>query len=65
MNIENLKSVLLINLVVISVFLTFNLWTYVPDSSKLQNAKYLQDNTEGEQKSLANVILPSMVLFHK
>ncbi|WP_020059685.1 YycH family regulatory protein [Bacillus sp. 123MFChir2] len=65
MNIENLKSVLLINLVVISVFLTFNLWTYVPDSSKLQNAKYLQDNTEGEQKSLANVILPSLVLFHK
>ncbi|ENQ3080833.1 hypothetical protein ACEOWG_004162 [Bacillus cereus] len=65
MNIENLKSVLLINLVVISVFLTFNLWTYVPDSSKLQNAKYLQDNTEGEQKSLANVILPSQVLFHK
>ncbi|MEH7462542.1 two-component system activity regulator YycH [Bacillus thuringiensis] len=65
MNIENLKSVLLINLVVISVFLTFNLWTYVPDSNKLQNAKYLQDNTEGEQKSLANVILPSLVLFHK
>lgn len=65
MNIENLKSVLLINLVVISVFLTFNLWTYVPNSSKLQNAKYLQDNTEGEQKSLANVILPSVVLFHK
>ncbi|WP_242221966.1 YycH family regulatory protein [Bacillus cereus group sp. BfR-BA-01380] len=65
MNIENLKSVLLINLVVISVFLTFNLWTYVPDSSKLQNAKYLQDNTEEDQKSLANVILPSLVLFHK
>ncbi|MCM3736307.1 two-component system activity regulator YycH [Bacillus cytotoxicus] len=65
MNIENLKSVLLINLVVISVFLTFNLWTYVPDSSKLQNTKYLQDNTEVEQKSLANVILPSLVLFHK
>ncbi|ENQ3106849.1 Two-component signal transduction system YycFG, regulatory protein YycH [Bacillus sp. 491mf] len=65
MNMENLKSVLLINLVVISVFLTFNLWTYVPDSSKLQNAKYLQENTEGEQKNLANVILPSVVLFHK
>lgn len=65
MNMENLKSVLLINLVVISVFLTFNLWTYVPDSSKMQNAKYLQDNTEVEQKSLANVILPSVVLFHK
>ncbi|MEI4829690.1 two-component system activity regulator YycH [Bacillus sp. FJAT-53711] len=65
MNIENLKSVLLVNLVVISVFLTFNLWTYVPDSSKLQNAKYLQDNAEMEQKSLTNVIFPSVVLFHK
>ncbi|CAG9613575.1 Two-component system WalR/WalK regulatory protein YycH [Bacillus rhizoplanae] len=65
MKIKNLKSVLLINLVVISLFLTFNLWTYVPDSSKSQNAKYLQDNAEMTQKSPVNVILPSLVLFHK
>ncbi|MEC3434574.1 two-component system activity regulator YycH, partial [Bacillus cereus] len=28
MSMENFKTIVLINLVVISLFLTFNLWTY-------------------------------------
>ena len=42
MSMENVKTIVLINLVVISLFLTFNLWTYVPDSTSMQNAKFVQ-----------------------
>ena len=46
MSMENVKTIVLINLVVISLFLTFNLWTYVPDSTSMQNAKFVQGMKE-------------------
>ena len=46
MSMENFKTIVLINLVVISLFLTFNLWTYVPDSTSMQNTKFVQGNEE-------------------
>ena len=46
MSMENVKTIVLINLVVISLFLTFNLWTYVPDSTSMQNAKFVQGMRE-------------------
>lgn len=64
MNIENFKSIVLINLIVISLFLTFNLWTYVPESNSSSDAKYVQ-GTEITNKKLSDVILPSSVIVKK
>ncbi|PFR32429.1 hypothetical protein COK19_01700 [Bacillus cereus] len=65
MNMENFKTIVLINLVVISLFLTFNLWTYVPNSNSMQSTKFVQGNAEALKKDLSNVIIPSSMIVHK
>lgn len=65
MNMENFKTIVLINLVVISLFLTFNLWTYVPDSNSLQSTKIVQDNATALKQDVSNVIVPSSMIVHK
>ncbi|WP_439744126.1 YycH family regulatory protein [Bacillus pseudomycoides] len=65
MNMENFKTIVLINLVVISLFLTFNLWTYVPDSNSLQSTKFVQGNAAALKQDVSNVIVPSSMIVHK
>ncbi|PFJ17896.1 hypothetical protein COD67_15820 [Bacillus cereus] len=65
MSMENFKTIVLINLVVISLFLTFNLWTYVPDSTSVQTAKFVQGNEEINPIKISEVIRPSSVIIHK
>ncbi|MDM5191085.1 two-component system activity regulator YycH [Bacillus sp. DX4.1] len=65
MNMENFKTIVLINLVVISLFLTFNLWTYVPESNPLQSTKFVQGNTTATKQDVSNVIVPSSMIIHK
>ncbi|CAM4382935.1 hypothetical protein BAMA_12765 [Bacillus manliponensis] len=65
MNIENFKSIVLINLIVISLFLTFNLWTYVPETSSSSEAKYVQDNEEIGETEISDVIFPSSFIAKK
>ncbi|EJS65895.1 YycH family regulatory protein [Bacillus cereus] len=65
MSMENFKTIVLINLVVISLFLTFNLWTYVPDSTSVQNTKFVQGNEEVNPIKISEVIRPSSVIVHK
>ncbi|MEN1937983.1 two-component system activity regulator YycH [Paenibacillus sp. 102] len=65
MNMENFKTIVLINLVVISLFLTFNLWTYVPDSNSMQSTKFVQGNADAIKKDVSNVIVPSSMIVHK
>ena len=60
MSMENVKTIVLINLVVISLFLTFNLWTYVPDSTSMQNAKFVQ-GMKGLRK-LKSLMLSALLL---
>ncbi|MFX3623279.1 MAG: YycH family regulatory protein [Ectobacillus sp.] len=64
MNFENFKTVLLINLVTISLFLTYNLWTYQPDSSSSQKQKYIQDTPENQKKDIPNLLFPSRIIVH-
>ncbi|HDR4420558.1 TPA: hypothetical protein QCP59_001307 [Bacillus cereus] len=65
MSMENVKTIVLINLVVISLFLTFNLWTYVPDSTSMQNAKFVQGNEGTTQTKIADVVRPTSIIVHK
>ena len=52
-------------MVVISLFLTFNLWTYVPDSTSMQNTKFVQGNEEINTIKISEVVRPSSVVIHK
>ncbi|PEB56988.1 hypothetical protein CON65_05825 [Bacillus pseudomycoides] len=65
MNMENFKTIVLINLVVISLFLTFNLWTYVPDSNSMQSTKFVEGNADALKQDISNVIVPSSIIVHK
>ncbi|MDZ5606602.1 two-component system activity regulator YycH [Bacillus pseudomycoides] len=65
MNMENFKTIVLINLVVISLFLTFNLWTYVPDSNSVQSTKVVQGNADALKQDISDVIVPSSMIVHK
>ncbi|MEB9546929.1 two-component system activity regulator YycH [Bacillus cereus] len=65
MSMENFKKIVLINLVVISLFLTFNLWTYVPDSTSMQNAKFVQGNEGMNQTKISDVVRPTSIIVHK
>ncbi|HDR8110694.1 TPA: hypothetical protein QCY85_000739 [Bacillus cereus] len=65
MSMENFKTIVLINLVVISLFLTFNLWTYVPDSTSMQNAKFVQGNEGTNQTKISDVVRPTSIIVHK
>lgn len=65
MSMENFKTIVLINLVVISLFLTFNLWTYVPDSTSMQNTKFVQGNEDINPIKISEIVRPSSVIVHK
>ncbi|PER68341.1 YycH family regulatory protein [Bacillus cereus] len=65
MSMENFKTIVLINLVVISLFLTFNLWTYVPDSTSMQNAKFVQGNEGMNPTKISDVVRPTSIIVHK
>ncbi|MFD3450540.1 YycH family regulatory protein [Microbacteriaceae bacterium 4G12] len=65
MKIENFKTILLVNLIVISLFLTYNLWTYQPNSNISQNTKDIQDIPDAAKKDVANLVLPSRLIVHQ
>lgn len=64
MTFENIKSIILTLLVVGSVFLTWNLWTYQPNYEKMENTNYVQEVSIGEKKDIKTIIKPDRVLFH-
>ncbi len=65
MNIESFKTILLTNLVAVSLFLTYTLWTYQPQYEDVQNTKYIQDVAIANKKEISNLVLPSRAIFHK
>ncbi|UOY91352.1 two-component system activity regulator YycH [Ectobacillus sp. JY-23] len=65
MNIENFKTILLINLVAISLFLSYSLWTWQPASDSTSKQKYVQEDTEIQQKKVADFIFPTQMLVHR
>ncbi|WP_379970824.1 YycH family regulatory protein [Ectobacillus sp. sgz5001026] len=65
MNTETFKTTILINLVVISLFLTYSLWTIKPPLNAVQSQKYIQDVPTMTKKEIANLIAPYRILYHK
>ncbi|MBO9131343.1 two-component system activity regulator YycH [Bacillus sp. 165] len=65
MNIETFKVILLTNLVLVSLVLTYTLWTYQPHNEDAQNTKYIQDVAITNKKEVNDLLLPSQAIFHQ
>ncbi|GAB3053797.1 YycH family regulatory protein [Virgibacillus ainsalahensis] len=65
MNLENIKSFVLIILIGISLLLSFGLWTYQPDYDTLNSSVQVREaDIGGEEEEKRSVISPSSIIFH-
>ncbi|MBY6037531.1 hypothetical protein KUV80_12725 [Fictibacillus nanhaiensis] len=64
-NYELIKSVVLTVLIVLSLFLTWSLWTYKPSHPFLQETKTVKKQEVEDQATLNKVVYPTQVIFHK
>lgn len=65
MTIENIKTVILILLLILSSLLTWNIWTYQPKYDILEDVKTVQEvSLSGEEKALESIVSPSKVFYH-
>ena len=65
MRYENIKSGILTVLVLISILLTWNLWTYQPKLDMLEeNSNYVAGVTVSEKQEVQKIVKPDQVLFH-
>ncbi|MCF6139092.1 YycH family regulatory protein [Pseudalkalibacillus berkeleyi] len=65
-NIEKIKSALLFLLIALSIFLTWNLWTYTPNINVLENEAPIKTAIEeGKKERLSNIIQPKQIIIHQ
>jgi regulatory protein YycH of two-component signal transduction system YycFG len=63
---ETVKTIVLTFLVLVSIVLTFGLWTYHPKYDVLQNAEYIQHvSVSNTRVDTAMIVQPSQILIHK
>ncbi|WP_147536014.1 YycH family regulatory protein [Bacillus marasmi] len=64
MTYENIKSVILTILVITSVVLTWNLWTYQPRYATMENTNTVQEVILSEAKEVEEIIQPNKIIYH-
>ncbi|MEH7414031.1 two-component system activity regulator YycH [Neobacillus drentensis] len=64
MRYENIKSGILTILVLMSLLLTWNLWTYQPNYDTMENSKTVAEVTVDEKQEVTKIVRPDQVLFH-
>lgn len=64
MTYENIKSIVLTFLVIISIALTWGLWTFQPNYDTMKNGGYVDEVAISEQKELRRIVKPDRILFH-
>ncbi|EKN71509.1 YycH family protein [Neobacillus bataviensis LMG 21833] len=64
MRYENIKSGILTILVLVSILLTWNLWTYQPNYDTMEKNKYVAEVTVSEKQEVQKIVKPDRVLFH-
>jgi regulatory protein YycH of two-component signal transduction system YycFG len=64
MNYENIKSLILTILVLTSLVLTWNLWTYQPDFDYINNERVISDVEIRDKKNIQDLIQPNRLLYH-
>lgn len=64
MNYETIKSLILTFLVLLSLILTWNLWTYQPDNEYINSERVISDVEIRVKKEIDQIVKPSHMLFH-
>lgn len=64
MTYENIKTVILTFLVILSGFLTWNIWTYQPDYEIVNNQKTVEEVSIATQKELKKIVKPHQIIYH-
>ena len=64
MRYENIKSGILTVLVLVSLLLTWNLWTYQPNYDKMEKSKTVAEVTVDKKQDVTKIVRPDQVLFH-
>lgn len=61
---ERLKTATLIILVLLSVFLTWKLWTFQPEYALLEGTEYVTTSPLSEERKLKQLIVPEQIVIH-
>ncbi|PLR85745.1 YycH family regulatory protein [Bacillus sp. V33-4] len=64
MTYENIKTVILTILVLISGILTWNLWTFQPDFDTMDNSDYLNEVALTDHKEVSKIVKPDRIIYH-
>ncbi|NRD77392.1 hypothetical protein HPT25_07750 [Bacillus sp. BRMEA1] len=64
MRYETIKSVVLTILVMLSILLTWNLWTYQPHYETMEGSNYVAEVTLSEKQEVQKIVQPDLILFH-
>ncbi|MCT8139996.1 hypothetical protein H1D32_21255 [Anaerobacillus sp. CMMVII] len=62
--IERIKTGTLWLLILLSIFLTIQIWTFQPNYAILKSTEYIDNTQIGEEKKLQQVIRPKQVVVH-
>ncbi|RIW31601.1 hypothetical protein D3H55_15010 [Bacillus salacetis] len=65
MKYEQIKSITLTFLVVSSIFLTWNLWTFQPSLEPIEESNISEDIIISAKKDMREVFLPFKILYHR
>src|SRR5213075_2761192 len=65
MKYETIKTAILTILVLLSIFLTWNLWTYQPNYATMEKNNVVAEVTMSEKQEIKKIVRPDLVLYHK
>ncbi|WP_216830171.1 YycH family regulatory protein [Alkalihalobacterium elongatum] len=61
---ENIKSATLTFLVLLSLVLTWQIWTFQPNYALLKDTDYVNNPNLNEERNLSEVVVPEQIVFH-
>ena len=61
---ELIKSIVLTILVFISCFMTWNIWTYLPNMNEIKQPDILSDVTISNKQQIEAIVQPIKIFFH-
>jgi len=62
---EHIKSVVLTTLVIVSLVLSYSLWSYQPTYDVLQNQDYVQKVSIGAKRDFKDIVIPNLLVVHE
>lgn len=64
MKFETLKTIILVFLITVSLFLTFGMWNYQPSVESLNDAAPEDISLNGSDESIRTLVEPKQIIFH-